>query len=279
MPLRMAVSWTLALDSLFVLATAFVYAYVGTIVRSRPVTETGARTAIRWFAAWWYGLAALSALGGVRSGLAALGVLDLGVHVALSYGTVIPLVGALAGLLGYLLYIYTGSSRVFLPVAAVHVLLGAWFFYLAGWLGPERVTTTDWSVTIENSRELSGPLLDFLLLAILGPVLFAAVMYATLAFRAPDRTTRYRILVVSGAFVLWFGSAAVASVTGLARWYWWPLASRFIALVATGMVLMAFRPPGTIRRALAVEGVYPSPRDAREDLRDRVASRAEPLLA
>lgn len=249
---------TLLADAALALALAALYAYVARVVRDRPTTSRDADRAKGAFVTWWVCLAGLTLVGGVRSALGGLDVLHVGVHAALSYLTLPLLVAALWGLVDYLLYIYTGSARWRGVTMAAHAALGVFFLGLVAWMGPRGVTASDWSVTMEHARPLQGALLGVALALILLPTLLAAGAYLTLAFRVRDRTARYRIAMVSGAFLLWFGSAAVASALGGARWwYWWPLAARGVALFATLLILAAYRPPRAVRDALNVALVLP----------------------
>lgn len=63
-------------------------------------------------------------------------------------------------------------------------------------------------------------------------------------------SARYRIGMVSGTLVLWFSSSITASLVGLSRNEAWSLASRFISLTAALLILIAYRPPGPLRRRL-----------------------------
>lgn len=268
-------SGTLALDAGLALATALLYGYVGRLTLARPSQEKDGRTAIRLFAVWWFGLAIITVTGAIRALLAAAGILDLPLHMALSFASLLPLVAAIWGLLYYLLYIYTGNRRFFWPVTVAHAGILVYFTYLTLWLDPLAVKVSDWSVTMENARTLTGAPLAFALFLILGPVMIAAIGYGSLAFRTQDPTTRYRVAMVSGAFILWFGSAVVASATMLGKWYWWPLAARGIALFSTLLILAAYRPPGFVRRWLGVAALPRTEEPSRPDL----GARPTPALA
>lgn len=248
---------TLLADAALALALAALYAYVARVVRDRPTTSRDADRAKGAFVTWWVGLAGLTLVGALRSVLGGLDVLHVGLHAALSYLTLPLLVAALWGLLDYLLYIYTGSPRWRGVTMAAHAALGVFFVALVAWMGPRSVTASDWTVGLAYARPLEGPLLVLALGLILVPTLLAAGAYLTLAFRVKDRTARYRIAMVSGAFLLWFGSAAVASAFRWSDWYWWPLAARGVALLATLLILAAYRPPRAVREALEVALVLP----------------------
>jgi hypothetical protein len=233
---------TLLLDAASAAVLGGLYAFVGNLFSRRPVSSPEALQARRAFTLWWYGLSALTLVGALRHFLAGAGILDLGLHVTLGYLLIPVLAAALWGLVYYLLFIYTGSSRWRMATLVGHAALGIVLLGLVAWMGPERVVAEDWSATIVYARELTGPPLFLVAAAILAPVLFAASAYLTLAFRVEDPKARARIFTVSGAFLLWFGSSALASAFGWTDWYWWPLAARGIAFVSTLLILLAYQP-------------------------------------
>ena len=233
---------TLLLDAALAATLAGLYVFVGGSFSRRPVSTPEALVARRAFTVWWFALAALTLLGAARDLLAGMDVLDLGVHATLAYLSVPPLAAALAGLVYYLLFLHTGASRWLRPTLVAHVALGLFFLGLVAWMRPQGVQVDDWEARIVYANALTGPLLGLVLVLILVPVLAAASAYLGLAFRVDDRTARARIFTVSGAFLLWFGSAGLASAMGWTEWYWWPLVARGIALVSTLLILVAYQP-------------------------------------
>jgi hypothetical protein len=236
------VQTTLAINAGLGLATALLYAYVARIIAARPTTTPDATKAKRAFVLWWGALAVTSGIGAAQQLLAAVGLVDIGVHATLAFFSLPPLMLALAGLLQYLVYIHTGSLRWHHWILAAHLALALVYFALVAWLRPLSVTASDWTVTMDYERESPGWLTPFALVTIIVPVLLASAAYFTLAFRTKDRLARFRIFTVSGAFLLWFGSSGLAGVVGWNDWYWWPLVARGIGLVSTLMILFAYRP-------------------------------------
>ena len=241
---------TLLLDAVLALATAGLFAYVGAVVRRRPTSSADAQGALRAFATWWWGLATLTALGALRNLLAAGGVLDVGLHRGMTYLTLVPLAAALWGLVAYLVYVQTGSTRWRVPILVLHAAIGAYFVLLIAWLHPIGVAVGDWRVTMEYEQTLGGPLLAGTLIALLGPTLVSAALYFALFFRVRDPVARYRIGMVAGAILVWFGSSALATTLGWGEWYWWPLVSRAISMGGALVVLLAYRPPRAVRASL-----------------------------
>lgn len=249
------VSTLLVADAALASVTAILYAYVGGITLRRTTSDAASRRAVRLFAVWWLGLAAMTLVGVLRTAIFVGGITDLTTHVILSYVTLPLLVAILWGLVSYLAYIYMGSPRVFGAITWFHVALLVSLVYLVVALRPTGVELTATSAAIQYANEVPRRVTIALILAIILPALAAAVGYASLYFRTDDRNARYRIAMVSGAFVLWFGSAGIAGLLRLGELEYWPIASRGIALVATIMVLAAYKPPRFAQEAYGVEPV------------------------
>jgi hypothetical protein len=244
---------TLLLDATLAVVLGGLYVFVGRTFGQRPVSTPESRQARQAFTLWWYALAAITFVEAARTVLAAFGVLDLRLHAALAYLGLPLLALALWGLVYYLLFIYTGTARWRRASMAGHAALGAFLVGLVAWMRPEGVTAGDWTAPLAYAHTLEGPLLLAVATLLLAPVLAVASSYLSLALWVDDRIARARILTVSGAFLLWFGSAALASGFGWTGWYWWPLVARGIALGSTLLVLLAYQPafPGLVRgRAL-----------------------------
>jgi hypothetical protein len=227
-------------DAVLGALAALLFAHVGRLNARRQGVDQDARRAFRQFAAWWLGLAGYTLVGVLRSLLAGLGDLDIRTHVALEMAGYVPLLVALWGLLSYLVYIYAGTHRwqPFLKGYHVALCLGLWL--LLARTRPVAVVARGWTTKLAYADPLQGAPLALLVLAILGPVLAAAIGYGGLYPRTKDPVARRRILLVSAALVLWFGLSAVAS--GLdARPDWWPLATRALGVISALLLLAAFR--------------------------------------
>jgi hypothetical protein len=277
-------SGTLVLNGTIGLATAAVFGYVGRIMLRREVHGQDPRLALRLFATWWFSLALLTTMGSLAMFLAAAGIDSLAVHFPLALLGTAPLTVALWSLLYYLIYIYTGNRRLLYPLTVAYAGVFVWFVYVVFWLDPIGVDVGTWSVSLKYAREaeLTSYLGGILAAVLLGPILLAALLYATLFFRAQDRGARYRVALVSGAFLMWFGSAGLASFVKiggetLASLSWWPPVGRIIGLVATMLVLAAYKPPRVVQRLFGVEDVT-RPAATRADVRPRARTVAHPAL-
>ena len=234
---------TLLLDATLGLAIALLYVRVAVLMHRRPTTRPEAAAALRSFVVWWAGLAVVTVIGSLRGTLAAFDVLGRAPHAFLTYLSVPALVAALWGLVDYLVFIYAGTQRWRALIRYGHAAIAVFFLGLLVWMHPIAVTSTDWTATMTYEHELPGPARVLALILILAPVLAASVAYFALGFRVEDLRSRVRILLVSSAFILWFGLAALASAVGWSAWYWWPLVSRGIALGATLLILLAYHSP------------------------------------
>lgn len=260
----------LLLDGLLATAAAVLYAFVGTLTLRRETSGPDARRAVRLFAVWWYGLAALTVVGTLRTLVVVAGYTDPALHNVFSWITIAPLVAVLWGLVSYLAYIYTGDPRSFSFSTAFHLLLLFALVYLVVARPITGVALGTYGVQLTYGFELPVAATAAIIAAIILPVLLAAIAYASLYFRTDDRSARYRIAMVSGAFVFWFGSVGLGGVLRLSQHGWWPIASRVIALVATLMVLAAYLPPRWVRESFGIRAATTRP-DVDKDRRMRLA--------
>lgn len=253
----------LILQSIALVASGiyFIVAYA----LSRRSVEAHARRAHRAFVLWWAGLGVIGIAGAFFSLGVPLGAFGpVGARVIL-YGLVGLIFAMLAGLLYYLLYVYTGNPvnlrRVVLFYAALMVL----FVYLTESQEPYIDDSgAEPELAYADERPSGDPLGLAFSLALVLPPLAAAVAYLGLYWRVPDTTSRYRILMVSGGIVLWFTYSALNSITqGLLDIQDPPFAARLagqlLGVLAALMVLAAYLPPGPVRRRLHVRSIFEEP--------------------
>lgn len=255
--LRMADS-ALLLPLSLALATfaALLYLALGIRLGRRKVTPAGALANHAW-QAWWLLLAVSTLVGTVLTTI--LAALDL---YTLAFGQTVMVVnlalifGALWGLSYYLAYLTTGRIGVWKPFA--------WFYgaSVVGWLytifaaRPVDTVVEDGVAALLYAEDLTAqPLYIPLLLALLLPVLGAALAYAYLGIKADDRTVRFRIALVSGSLIVWFGISLVATLAGLSDLQAWPVLSRIISLAAAAVIYVAHFPPALVVRALKLRPV------------------------
>lgn len=248
----MAADVGLVVRSLVGLATGALYFIVGRLILRREVAASE-RAANRLFATWWIALAILYGAVASSNLASAFGVRDLIVAVALLEALLVLICVALWGLMGFLLYVYTGTNRWLTALAVFYGLLAVGFLWLIEWMSPtgfKEPTGTD--LAFENQLGDSGSIVVGLLFSV--PIFAGALAYASLAFRVRGPAPRYRIGMVAGAFLVQFGWSIVSATLGLARKYPDSVAllvvQQAIAIAVPIFVILAYRPPAWIRHRL-----------------------------
>lgn len=244
---------TLLLAALVTFASAALCLYLGAAIRRRVVANMRSRAANDAFQIWWFGFAALTAIAGLRELLAAFDVLDRGIHAALVFLTIPLLAFALYGLVYYFAYLAIGDARLRVPTMAFHAAFGLALFMLIVWMHPLEAKANRWTTTIRYEHEPGGWILVAIIVPLLAPTIIGALAYFSIFFRVKDRLARYRIGLVSGSVLVWFGTVAVASAVGWTRHPDWPLVSRGLAFTATLLILLAYRPPRGLEARLSRE--------------------------
>lgn len=195
------------------------------------------------FSAWWAGIGLVMLLTvptvlGVRFEL--WGLLQWFVVV---YALYLVLLTAIAGLIYYLLYLYTGRHGVVYISWAYLVLMSGYMFYTLETAG----ATIDHAAAGVVFTTGAPPWESRIFMALLAiPPLLAAVAYSLLWFRVDDREVRRRIALVSGAFLLWFSFIIVSRVAGLVSGgpgdlTWGAVADQLVGAVAALLVAAAYR--------------------------------------
>ena len=235
-------------------ASAALYLWVGEIVLRRRL-DGEAKRANALFGVWWVVLGLVFLLAPLYSiSVRILGFRDLAFAVTVVNILLVMLVGAVWGLVYYLAYVYTGSTRLFWPVTAFYVALAAGLLYVIAWRDPTGFAA-DGALTFAR-EPLAGPAAISLGLMFSLPVFTAAVAYASLFLKVRDFESRYRIGLVSGAFIVQFGWSIVSNLLQLSRRYpdslTLTLVSNALGVLAAVGVLLAFRPPRAVREHIAL---------------------------
>ncbi|MES2155064.1 MAG: hypothetical protein V4510_08010 [bacterium] len=253
----------LPLSIVLAVASAIVYIAVGVQVGRRPASPD-AQLAKRMFQAWWYGLAGLSLFTPFVAILAQLGLDKYDIMLVLIQALLVVIFAAIAGLVYYLLYLYTGRNWVLGAVVAYFLVMLVWLEYIlvAAHIASYGVPPDGGSKTFLDAagqRIKSDPLQGILFgLLVAVPPLLSAVAFFLLFFRVDGREQKYRIAVVSASLVVWFASSLTGTLTGLssnpATQQSWQLLNMVIALAAATAVYLAYKPPAWVRRRLAPDG-------------------------
>lgn len=252
---------TLLVAAGFASVSAAVFAYVGWRLGRREVEET-AKPAARSFTVWWYGLALVTALGAAGNLAGTLGATSLPLFVALLYASLALLCVALWGLLYFLLYLFTGRRGLVAPLAVFYAAYFALLVAVVTQAAPNAVVVDRWSTHVVYARPFEGLVTNVLLSLLILPQLAGALAYFTLVFRLREPTLRYRVALVSSSIIVWFMSAYLGALAGLASQDWWQVASRLLGLGAATAILLAYQPPGWIRRRFGIRALADDARGA-----------------
>lgn len=248
----MTIQSTLLLSTLFALVAASIYAYVGWRLSQRIVSSSEARLAWRSFTVWWYGLAVTTLIGGLLNLFGAVGLTIVSLFITATYINLLTICLALWGLLYYLIYLFTGNSRLLVPLAIFYIIYYVLLVYYITASIPESINIDRWRTTLTYHASLTGPFFVVLIVLLLLPQIIGGFAYFTLYFRVTETTQKYRILLVSWSIIIWFLSPLAALAGGLAEQDWWQLASRLIGLAAALTILMAYLPPRWLKQRYGI---------------------------
>ncbi len=248
---------TLLFGAILSFLSAGIYFYVGRVLSSRRQTTPGASMAWSMFVTWWYALALATLMGGLLSLFGAFGIIGLPLFTTITILNLLTTCVALTGLLFYLLYLYTGKATLIWPVGIFYFLYYGLLIYFLEASNPIGVNVNRWNTTMQyqNQYLIHGPLLLIVYMLLVFPQIIGSLAYFMLFFQVKAKTQRYRILLVSWSIIIWFLSAFLVTIAGLAQQDWWQIANRLIALGAALTILFAYQPPSWIRRRFGVAAV------------------------
>lgn len=249
---------TLALSTVFAVGTAVLYLYIGFVLRHRQVSQE-ARMARDLFGAWWVLLGVTGLLGVVQIVLYTADMLPVWLYMTFSQLALFLVFVALWALQCYLVYLYRGSRRAFVPLAWFYLALYVLVIGLLHWQQATHpyqfITDNGWTLRPEPRLDLGRGVGIVAILVLVGPQLVAAIAYARLYSRARDRTQRYRIALLTGAIIGWFGTSVVATAADASEGVAWQFTSRLIGLLAGLIILAAYKPPAFLKRRLGVRSL------------------------
>jgi hypothetical protein len=253
------VAATLWLALLIAWSTSTLFLVLGLGLLGRPATSEGPRLANVLFAVWWIGLAASNAITGMRILLVALDM-PLTLFVGLQFVNAAAVTMGLAGLLYYLLFLFTGRSFLLWPLVVFYALFCGWIIRSTGTWSPVGVEVSATGAALLYEHPIDGTFRLLALLALVGPQLVAVAALFALATRLPPSASRVRLLTVAGAIALWFGAVFALPVTGDATVA--QVARLLVTLVAGALVLAVHYPPSWLRERLPPEIPVSAPREA-----------------
>lgn len=223
-------------------AGAVLFFVVGRTIQKRHVSAE-ARSAQTAFVTWWYGLGAVSAVGTV---LALPGFpRDLTLFLVLTVILLAVLCAALAGLLHYLVFLYTNRNLLAALALGYVVLFGLLVAFIFA-SHPDGVETTAQGPQLHYATPVDqGPLYWLVVILFIVPPIVASLAYLSLYWKADDPMLKRRILLVSLSIAVWFGSSLLGLSPGARQGTqqadWWVITSHIISLVAAATILYAYR--------------------------------------
>lgn len=246
---------TLIVSTLGSAATSLLYLYIGNVLRKRQVSADS-HLANGMFVLWWVALGSMGLLGAGLNFVYIAGLLEVWFYQAYTSFVLIILFAALWGLQFYLVYLYTGSRRSFAPLGAFYALLLFGTLTLMASVGPPTtITDNGWQLRTLPRVEFTQAFSMLFIVLLVGPQMFAAIAYARLYKKATDNTQRYRIAMITGAILVWFGSSVVASALEASNSLTWQLISRLISVAGALAILAAYKPPAFLRQKYGLRGL------------------------
>ena len=201
---------------------------------------------------FWYALGSTTCVGGVLNLIGGLGVTSLPLFLTFTQVNLLAICIALYGLMYYLLYLFTGNHKLFMPVTFFYIAYYIMLMYYINVNEPMGVAVNKWSTTLVYQQHATGPLYFIVIALLLLPQIIGSAAYFSLYFRIKEATQRYRIVMVSGGIFIWFLSSFLSSLARLSQYDWWQVMSRLIGLGAALAILMAYRPTKGIKQWLGV---------------------------
>lgn len=168
---------------------------------------------------------------------------DLDLYSAVALLNLGLLCVALWGLLYYLVFLFSNSSRILWPLTIGYVF---YFLLLSYYIISSHytdVTVSRWALQPVSGHDLRGSPLFLLVVALLLlPQIIASFAYLTFYWRVNDPLQKRRILLVSLSILIWFASAFVGVALGskAADLDGYQIFSKFMGLAAATTIYYAF---------------------------------------
>lgn len=263
---------TLAFAGFMSLVACGAFFAVGrTLRRTLDASGEGAGAA-RAFVLWWICLGTYVGVEGALTLLTSVGAAPFEAWLAERYVTGPLLAVALWGLSYYVAYLYSGSTRLKLPLAALFAIAAIGYDWAIFDGRPYALRDAPWLVELAYAGGRDSLLYRAVLTTYALPPLVASVLYLTLLPRVTNRHQRYRIILVSTSIILWIGSGLVIRL-GTSDLL------KFVNLTVFGLgaaiaILLAYHPPRFLRARLHLPPLPQEERVAEEREARRAALHA-----
>lgn len=245
---------TLLLSGAMHYLMAAVFLYVGLQLRRRE-TGVDARGPMLALAAWWLALGLSTTLTATSDVLGALGFTPMAVFATISDLNALVVVAGLAGLIYYLSYLFTGR-HVQVVVALFFALVLALVLYNNNARVPIGVDIQAWDTDIAWAQPDAGVPRALLFLVLLLPPMVGAGGLLALYPRMPGPTQRFRVALVAGSILIWFGGVLLLGVfANLDAHPAFGLIARLLGVGAAAAAYLAYFPPAWARHRFGVEAV------------------------
>lgn len=227
-------------------AVASIFYSIAARLYRRPVSDTS-RLASYQFSLWWVGIGTVVALNALLILLGLANALPFALAITLYLVSLIVDCVFLWAIVGALTYVYTGKYHL-LELGAFYFLFYALLLYWAISQDPRAVALAAGVPSLTFGTAAVPALSLFVALGLLVPGIVAALLYLSLLRETRDPAIRFRITLVGGSILLWFGIEIFVS-PGTAG----VLLVRTVLEVVPGLLsLIALIPPAWVRRRIGV---------------------------
>ncbi len=236
---------TLLASAIVTTAATSLFVYIGCRLTKRRLDEPS-RLAATAFVVWWFGVAGFLFLwNALPLFLALAGVEDLALVVVLRLVSHLSLSLAIACLVFYLLYLFTGQRGLVYPVMVFYALVFMGLAYIVVFNDPVGVDVARWRLDLRYQMPLGMPFFVLIGLLIL-PTSAGALGYLSLIGKTSDKRMRLRITLVSISILVWGLSSLFA------RYFAGEFLQIFtrsgIGLVAATVIFLAYETPAWLRK-------------------------------
>jgi hypothetical protein len=223
-----------------------VFFYVGARLLRRE-SSPRSRLASVQFSIWFLGLGAAVAAGRLELALALVNVLPYAAALTFSLVNVVIESVYLWGLVGSLVYVYTG--RYYLVwLGGLYALFYVVSVYAIFAQGPYAVTVASGTPALLYVNPVNSGLALALQLIVLIPEGVGACLYLSVLARTSDLTVQWRISLVGTGILFWVAVHAFVPNAG----YMFILLKTVLDLVPAVLALIGVLPPAWIRRRFGI---------------------------